>query len=180
MATEDKSAPERKRERESTLVGRDKASAETVELLNSLRDSIDDDDAAVAVATLHAQVNGDHEAYERPPAEAPFGKHWHQEISISEPTVESTTDTTITVSAELETYQFFDGDATMTLRVRERNKIDAEPITATTTATEGDTPTLTVDGLKAGTEYSVRLFAEVVGVSEYAETLTTTTDSAQP
>jgi hypothetical protein len=79
----------------------------------------------------------------------------------------------------VDTVAFYEDDPTVTLRVRERDNIDAEPITATTTATEGDTPTLTVDGLKAETAYSVRLFAEVGGDSDYAKTLTATTDSAQ-
>jgi len=185
---ETKTAEERKQEREANVLDRRNESEDSVDGIHTPLESInadtlaaiDDPDVreqmrslAVGYAHLAELITG-----RDPPATEPYGL-WHQEIAVSNASIESTTDTSITASVSVDTVAFYEDDPTVTLRVRERDNIDAEPITATTTATEGGTPTLTVDGLKAETEYSVRLFAEVGGDSDYAETLTTTTDSAQ-
>ena len=186
---ETKTAEERKQEREANVLDRRNESEDSIDGIHTPLESInadtlaaiDDPDVreqmrslAVGYAHLAELVTG-----RDPPATEPYGI-WHQKIVVSNSSIESTTDTSITASVSVDTVAFYEDDPTVTLRVRERDNIDAEPITATTTATEGETPTLTVDGLKAETEYSVRLFAEVGGDSDYAETLTATTDSTQP
>jgi len=185
---ETKTAEERKQERDINVLDRRNESDDSIDGVYTPLKAIDNDTlAAIDDPDVRKQMRSLAVGYAHlaelvtardPPATEPYGI-WHQEIVVSNSSIESTTGTSITASVSVDTVAFYEDDPTVTLRVRERDNIDVEPITATTTATEGDTPTLTVDGLKAGTEYSVRLFAEVVGVSEYAETLTTTTDSAQ-
>lgn len=157
--SEKPSADERKQERESKLVGRDKASADTVELLNTLRNNVTDDEAAVAIAILHAQINGDCECYQRPPAREPFG-HWHRSLVVGELDVVDVADTTVTVSTTLLENEFLDGDATLTLRASNRESIDGERTTATTTSVKGETVELTVEELEPATEYRLSIMAE--------------------
>lgn len=180
---ENKSAPERKRERESLLVGRDKASPETVEYLNTLRDSITDDAAAEAVAMLHAEVNGDHPDYTRPPKREPFG-HWHADLAVGQPTVTDTTTDSATVEVSLSTFDFYDTDAAVHARfIEQTDSLDGE-IIETATQTVGDTATtlkFSTSSLTPDTEYAVQVVAtaevDVQTDTEYSERVTLTTDS---
>lgn len=178
--TADKGPEERKQERESILVGRDKASRETVEYLNQLRDNIVDDTAAEAVAMLHAQVNGDHSDYTRPPEREPFG-HWHRELAVGKPTVVSKTNTTATVEVPLDTFEFYDSDATVYALLSEADVlVDFVESETKTTASTG-TVEVSVDGLNPDTEYNVRAVVEAdheTGVdSDYSDSVTFTTDA---
>lgn len=176
----DKDPFERKQERESILVGRDKASYETVALLNTLRDSISDPDAATAVAMLHAQINGGHPDYTRPPEREPFG-HWHRTLTVGEPVVTATTDTSLTIDASVTAFEYYDGDATVYARV---SKVDGDPTiaaveTTTKTVSTADTVSVAADGLDPQTDYRVQIIAEaphLIGVDTVSsDTITTTT-----
>jgi hypothetical protein len=178
--TADKGPEERKLERESKLVGRDKASPETVEYLNQLRDNIVDDGAAEAVAMLHAQVNGDHPDYTRPPEREPFGR-WHRKLAVGNPTVVSKTDTTATVEVPLNTFEFYDSDATVYARISDGDVLVDPVDSVTKTTPSAGTIEVTVDGLSADTEYNVRAVVEAdheTGTdSDYSDPITFTTDA---
>lgn len=171
---------ERKQERGSLLVGRDKASSETVVLLNTLRDSISDPDAATAVATLHAQINGDHPDYTRPPEREPFG-HWHRTLTIADPVVTTTTDTSITIDASVTAFDYYDGDVEVYARV---SRADADPTTSavessTKTVPTADTVSVGVDGLDPQADYRVQIVAEAPHLTGtdtvHSDTITATT-----
>ena len=185
---ETKTAEERKQEREANVLDRRNESEDSIDGIHTPLESINADTlAAIDDPNVREQIRSLAVGYAHlaelvtgrdPPATEPYGT-WHQEIVVSNSSIESTTDTSITASVSVDTVAFYDDYPTITLRASERDNIYAEPITATTTATEGETPTLTVDGLKADTEYNTQLFAEVGGDSDYAETLTVTTSSTQ-
>lgn len=180
--TENKSVSERKQHREATLVGRDKPSSETVEYLNQLRTQIDDPQAAEGLAMLHAQVNGDHPDYERPPDEQPFG-HWHGSLTIDQPTVVSTGTTSATVDVTLSEFHLFDTDATVHVRFIEQTDTIDRTVIETPTKTLADTGTLqfSTDSLDADTEYDVQAVVkasvDVQDITEYSDRTTLTTDS---
>jgi hypothetical protein len=185
---ETKTAEERKQERETNVLDRRNESQDSINGVHAPLQAIDSDTlAAIDDPDVREQMRALAVGYAHlaelitgrdPPATEPYGL-WHQNIEISGATIEQTTDVSVTASVSVDTVAFYDDDPTVILRVNERDNIDAEPITATTTATEGETPTLTVNGLKSDTEYSVRLSAEVNGDSDYAETLTATTDASE-
>jgi hypothetical protein len=179
---ETNTAEERKQERESKLVGRDKASGETVQYLNQLRTQIDDPQAAEGLAILHAQVNGDHDDYERPPDEQPWG-HWHHSLTVDAPTVVLTGTTSATVDVTLSEFHLFDPDATIHVRFIEQTDTLDRTVIETPTQTLADTGTLqfSTDSLDADTEYGVQAVVEasvdVQDVTEYSDRTTLTTDA---
>lgn len=178
---EDKSAPERKQERESLLVGRDKASGKTVQYLNQLRDQVTDPKAAEAIAMLHAQVNGGHLDYERPPDREPFG-HWHHSLAVDPPTVVSTGANTATVDVTLSEFHLYDSDATIHVRFIKQTGTTGGIVIETQTQTLAGTGTVqfSTDSLEADTEYDAQAVVEasvdVQSVTEYSNTTTLTTE----
>lgn len=180
---EDKSAVERKQYRERIQVARDKASGETVRYLNQLRDQITGPKAAEAVAMLHAQVNGDHPGYERPPDREPFG-HWHRSLTVDPPTVVSTGTNTATVDVTLSELHLFDSDATVHVRFIEQTDVMDYTIIETSPNTLAQTGTaqFSTDTLDPNTEYGVQAVAEasvnVQTVTDYSDQTTLTTDPA--
>jgi hypothetical protein len=180
---EDRSAAERKRYREKVQVARDKASGETVQYLNQLRDQVTDSKAAEAVAMLHAQVNGDHPDYTRPPDKEPFG-HWHHSLTVDPPTVVSTGTNTATVDVTLSELHLFDTDATVHVRFIEQTDVMDYTIIETPSKTLAQTGTarFSTDTLDPNIEYTVQAVAEasvnVQTVTDYSDQTTLTTDPA--
>jgi hypothetical protein len=178
---EEKSAVERKQYREAVQVARDKASGDTVQYLNQLRDDIDDPEAAEAVAMLHAQVNGDHPAYTRPPDREPFG-HWHHSLTVDSPTVVSVGTTTATVDVTLSEFHLHDSDATIHVRFIEQTNTIDRTVIETPTQTLADTGTVqfNTDPLESDTGYDVYAVAEASvdaqTVTEYSDRTTFTTE----
>lgn len=178
---EDRSAAERKQYREKVQVARDKASGETVQYLNQLRDQVTDSKAAEAVAMLHAQVNGDHPDYERPPDREPFG-HWHRSLTVDPPTVVSTGTNTATVDVTLSELHLFDSDATVHVRFIEQSDVLDYTVIETPpqTVTQTGTVQFSTDALNADTEYAAQAIAEasvdVQTATEYSERTTLTTE----
>jgi hypothetical protein len=178
---EDRSATERKQHRERVQVTRDKASGETVQYLNQLRDQVTDPKAAEAVAMLHAQVNGDHADYERPPDREPFG-HWHHSLVVDPPTVVSTGSSSATVDVTLSKFHLYDSDATIHVRFIEQGDTIERTVIETPTQTLADTGTVqfSTDSLESNTEYDVQAVVEasvdVQSVTEYSDRTTLTTD----
>lgn len=179
---ENKSALERKQYREAVQVARDGASGETVQYLNQLRTQIDNPETAEAIAMLHAQVNGDHPDYERPPDQEPFG-HWHHSLTVDPPTVVSTGTNTATVDVTLSELHLFDSDATVHVRFIERDDTIDYTIIETPTQTVARTGTVqfSTDALDADTEYAAQAVAEasvdVQTVTEYSEQTEFVTDT---
>ena len=180
---ENKSATERKQYRESVQVARDKASGETVQYLNQLRTQIDDPEAAEAVAMLHAQVNGDHPDYKRPPDQEPF-RHWHHSLTVDPPTAVSTGTNTATVDVTLSELHLFDSDATVHVRFIEQTDTMDYTVIETDTQTVAQTGVVqfSTDALNADTEYAVQAVAQasvdVQTVTEHSDQTTLTTDPA--
>jgi hypothetical protein len=181
--TENRSATERKQYRERVQVARDKASSETVQYLNQLRDQVTDPEAAEAVAMLHAQVNGGHPDYERPPDREPFG-HWHRSLTVDPPTVVSTGTNTATVDVTLSELHLFDTDATVHVRfIEQSDVIDYTTIEAPPqTLAQTGTAQFSTDSLDPDTEYAVQSVAEasvdVQTVTDYSDQTTLVTDPA--
>ena len=171
---EDRSAAERKQYREKVQVARDKASGETVQYLNQLRDQVTDSKAAEAVAMLHAQVNGDHPDYTRPPDREPFG-HWHHSLTVDPPTVVSTGTNTATVDVTLSELHLFDSDATVHARFIEQADVLDYTVIETPPQTVAQTGTVqfNTDALNADTEYAAQAVAEasvdVQTVTEFSD-----------
>jgi len=199
MATADKGPEERKQEREANLVGRDKASSETVDLITSQLSNIDDPEAAKAIAMLNEQIND-----VKPPAETPFN-NWHRDLDISLNSVVSTTSTGATVEVELTEYEFYDDPVDIHARFSERDpdSIDITVIETPNISVPSESTldkvkglftisgssddsniveTISTDSLEPDTEYNVRVVAEVpheTGTDiEYSDSITFTTDSA--
>jgi len=197
MATADKGPEERKQEREANLVGRDKASSETVDLITSQLSNIDDPEAAKAIAMLNEQINDT-----KPPAEVPFN-HWHRDLDISLNSVVSTTSTGATVEVELTEYEFYDDPVDIHARFSERDpdSIDITVIETPNISVPSESTldkvkglftisgssddsniveTISTDSLEPDTEYNVRVVGEVpheLGTDvEYSDSITFTTD----
>lgn len=180
---ENKSALDRKQYREAVQVARDKASGETVQYLNQLRDQVTDPEAAEAIAMLHAQVNGDHPDYERPPDQEPFG-HWHHSLTVDPPTVVSTGTNTATVDVTLSELHLFDSDATVYVQFIEQTDTIDRAVIETDTQTAGETGTVqfSTDTLDEGTEYDAQAVAkasvDVQTVTRHSERTTFTTSDS--
>lgn len=179
--TEKRSPGERQQHREDTLVGRDRASSDTVMFMNHLRNQIDDPAAAKMCAMLHAQMNGDHPAYTSPPEREPFG-HWHSELALSPPNVTATTADSATVEVSLSALEFVD-DADVKVRFTEQTpSTDTRPIDTPTKTLTSTTVTeeFTTDGLVPDTEYMVAAIAEAetdsVPLTDYSDQIYLTTD----
>jgi hypothetical protein len=180
--TEDKSPSERERHREKTLVGRDKASRDTVAYMNNLRDKIEDPAAAELTAMLHAQVNGSHPDYTRPPDREPFG-HWHHSLTVRTPSVVNTEANTATVEVTLSEFRLFDTNAGVHLRFIEQTDTPDNTVVKTSTQSVSKPGTLqfSTSSLSADTEYAVQAVAEasvdVQDVTEYSDLAVLTTDA---
>lgn len=179
MATADKGPEERKQEREANLVGRDKASSDTVDFITSQLSNIDDPEVAKAIAMLNEQVNDT-----KPPAEVPFN-HWHRDLDISLNSVVSTTSTGATVEVELMEYKFYNDPVDMHARF---SQVDPDSIDTTVIETpvqevsKESVLEISTDSLESNTEYNVRVVGEVpheTGTDvEYSDSITFTTDKA--
>jgi len=175
-----KSALERKQHRDATTVGRDKASTDTIQFLNSLPPKINDSNVAIAIAELHAQINGGHPDHQHPPAEEPFG-YWHASLNATVVDVTDITTTEATVNIELTKFELFDTDASLYLRFIEdtdtldRQVIETPPITMSQTGTN----TVSTDSLSPSTKYNVQVVAEASvntkTITEYSDRVACTT-----
>jgi len=176
MATEDKSPVERKQERESTLVGRDKASDDTTGYISKQIPNVDDPNVARILAMLNAQLND-----VEPPEGSPF-EWFHRELNIEAVSVETTAPTEATATITVGTINGYT-NAEVCVRFSEAgDSLNTTVIeTPPTTVSTSDEATITTDALTADTEYNVR--AVLVGDHEtgedraYSETTTIVTPS---
>lgn len=155
---EDKSAPERKQERESALVGRDKASNDTTGFIAQQVATTDDDAAARALAAINQQLNDID-----PPDEPPFG-WFHRELSVTTATAAATSSTDADVGVDVTDLKGYDLPASVYVRFSEvSDSLDTTVIE--TSSVDMDAPgttTITTDALESGTEYNVRAVVEAV------------------
>jgi hypothetical protein len=170
--TGDKPAPERQREREKNLVGRDKASEETVRFISEQLPNISDPETARAVAMLHEQINN-----VEPPEQSPF-EHWHKELAVSVPTVVSVSATEITVETTIDSLEWYDETADVYIRAEELTDGSESIVieSATKSGSDGDTLSFTVSGLSSNTDYYVSAVATAEGDSHQSPSISVTTD----